>query len=239
MAKIFSAIVILLGVLSVDKAQAVVVDGYNYIQFCIPGNACVINRISQETGISIYLIREGQTFPGLQRAIEGGVQRDPTSGEWIGGISAAKYAAIVSAGLDTVEVNPDDLQKEIDKAQTDIDDNLYDCLWGAAGCGVTGLAALGSGRWALGGAGLACVSIYRACKALDKVNKDLFKKRDEAKAKLKKYAEDKLAESGNQTGGGSINGEPTSGGGVQPTPIVNPPVSPPRRGEVTIDESID
>jgi hypothetical protein len=211
---LFTVILLLVAVVP-NRAQATVLGEYNYIQFCIPDNVCVINRIDQNTGSSIFLLREGQVFPGWRGPLMG-VMKDPGSGEFIGNLPNSILEKLQAAGLDTVTVNPEDLEKEIDKAQADIDDNLIDCLWMTAGCGVTGLAALSTGAWGLGAAGIACVSVYRACKALDKANKDLFQKRDEAKAKLEKYARDKAREAGKESSGSSLGigeSEPTSGPG--------------------------
>lgn len=203
MSKILFGLGLLLTMFGITQAQALPVNGYNYFRVCISGNACVITMITQSSGESVVLFPEGQSYPGLGKLIDGGVKRDAVSGEWIGGISASKLAALVAGGIETMQINPDDLQKEIDAAQGALDDNLIDCLVSTSLCGGGAITALGTGGLGLSLAGIVCYQTYRQCKALDKANKDLFKKRDEAKAQLKKYALEKTAEA---NGGGSSSG---------------------------------
>ncbi|MCX6127540.1 MAG: hypothetical protein NTX25_00580 [Proteobacteria bacterium] len=219
MFKALSLVIFVFSFLGNQKAQALSYDGYTWVEVCIPGDECVVNRITQKTGDSVVLLRDGKTYPGFDAPVAyNSFKLDSASGEYIGNMSSSQYEQLKAAGLEKVEIDPENVQEEIKKTQKTIDRSFVDCLLGEAICAGGALVSLGDGGWTIGLAGLACVQAYRQCESIDIANKELFKKRDELKAKLKQAAKEKESKHGGIGGSAQEGGHGGSSAGI-PTPV--------------------
>jgi hypothetical protein len=163
-------------------------------------------------GDFMALIREGKEIPGMTVT---GMAKPGPYGLLVARISEARYQRFLAGRLERVEIDPNNIQAEIDKTQGEIDYNLVKCIVGAAGCAGGGLLAIGSGGGALALAGIACFQAYTTCEDLDKANVALFQKREELKKRLKEEAAEKDNESADSRGDGGGGGGGAVGGGGQ------------------------
>jgi len=194
-----------------QPVEAQVLSGENtYYEVCLIGsNECVVGSFSKYGSFTV-LIRAGKSLPGM--IIADVIKPGPT-GDGVAVIRDALYQDLLAKGLVRVYIDPNNFQSELNEVQKELDYNLFKCVSGVViACGGGGLAALGTGGWALALAGYACFQAYTNCEDLDKANKDLFARRKELEERAKEEAAKENAGNNSGGGGGGGGGRPATGG---------------------------